>query len=97
MIKDKEIIKERIILAAMKVFSRIGFFKAPVHLIAEEAEVSKDLVFWYFGNKRELIIEVAKRNLPLEIIDSCLESGLSGEKLLECIGEGYMEKYRDPV
>ena len=45
MIKDKEIIKERIILAAMKVFSRIGFFKAPVHLIAEEAEVSKDLVF----------------------------------------------------
>jgi len=97
MIEDKELVKKRIILAAMKVFSRHGFFKAPVHLIAEEAGVSKGLVFWYFRSKRELIIEVAKRSLPLEIIDSCLESGLSGGKILECIGKGYMEKYRDPV
>jgi len=97
MIKDKEFMRERIILAAMRVFSKYGFFKAPVHLIAEEAGVSKGLVFWYFRSKRELIIEVAKRSLPLEIIDSCLESGLSGEKILECIGKGYMEKYRDPV
>jgi len=97
MIKDKELMRERIILAAMKVFSRHGFFKAPVHLIAEEAGVSKGLVFWYFKSKRELIIEVAKRSLPLEIIDSCLESGLGGVKILECIGRSYMEKYRDPV
>ncbi len=97
MIKDKEIIKERIIVAAMRVFSKHGFFKAPVHLIAEEAGVSKGLVFWYFRSKQELIIEVAKRSLPLEIIDSCLESGLASEEILECIGRGYMEKYRDPV
>ena len=97
MIKDKELVREKIILAAMKVFSKYGFFKAPVHLIAEEAGVSKGLVFWYFRSKRELIIEVAKRSLPLEIIDSCLESGLSGEKILECIGKRYMKKYRDPV
>ncbi|RLG79115.1 MAG: hypothetical protein DRO10_01070 [Thermoprotei archaeon] len=97
MIKDKEIIKERIISAAMKIFSRHGFFKAPIHLIAEEAGVSKGLVFWYFRSKEELIIEVAKRSLPLEIIDSCLESGLTGEKILECIGKGYMRKYRDSV
>ncbi len=97
MTKDKGFMRERIVLAAMKVFSKYGFFKAPVHLIAKEARVSKGLVFWYFRSKRELIIEVAKRSLPLGIIDSCLESGLSGEKLLECIGKGYMEKYKDPV
>jgi len=97
MTKNKELMRERIILAAMKVFSRHGFFKAPIHLIAKEAGVSKGLVFWYFRSKRELIIEVAKRSLPLEIIDLCLESGLSGEKILECIGKGYMKKYRDPV
>ena len=96
-IKDKEFVREKIILAAMKVFSKYGFFKAPVHLIAEKAGVSKGLVFWYFKSKRELIIEVAKRSLPLEIIDSCLKSGLSGEKILGCIGKGYMEKYKDPV
>jgi len=97
MIRDKEPMRERIVLAAMKVFSRYGFFKSPVHLIAKEAGVSKGLVFWYFRSKRELIIEVAKRSLPLRIIDSCLESGLNGEKLLECIGESYIEKYRDPI
>ncbi len=97
MIKDKEIIKERIISAAMKVFSRYGFFKAPVHLIAMEAGVSKGLVFWYFRSKEELIIEVAKRSLPLDIIDSCLELDMTGTKILDCIGKGYMKKYRDPV
>ncbi len=97
MVKDKELIRERIILAAMKIFSRYGFFKAPVRLIAEEAGVSKGLVFWYFRSKQELVIEAAKRSLPLTIIDSCLQSGLSGEKLLECIGKGYMKKYKDPI
>ncbi len=95
--KEKELVKERIILAAMRVFSRYGFFKAPVHLIAKEAGVSKGLIFWYFRSKQELIIEVAKRSLPLEIIDSCLESGLNGKKILECIGKGYMKKYKNPV
>ncbi len=94
---DKESIKDKIISAAMRVFSRYGFFRAPVHLIAREAGVSKGLVFWYFRSKEELIIEVAKRSLPLEIIESCLKSGVSGEKILMCIGKGYMKKYRDPV
>ena len=95
--KEKELMKERIISAAMKVFSKYGFFKAPVHLIAEEAGVSKGLVFWYFRNKQNLIIEVAKRSLPLEIIDSCLERDLRGKSMLECIGRSYMNKYRDPI
>ena len=97
MIKDKEAVRERIILAAMKIFSKYGFFRAPVHLIAREAGVSKGLVFWYFRSKQELIIEVAKRSLPLDVVNSCLEFGLRGKKLLECIGKGYMEKYGDPT
>ncbi len=94
---EKDVVREKIVSAAMKVFSKYGFFRAPVHLIAREAGVSKGLVFWYFRSKEELIIEVAKRSLPLEIIDSCLRSGLAGERILECIGRGYMRKYRDPV
>jgi len=94
---EKELMRERIISAAMKVFSKYGFFKAPVRLIAEEAGVSKGLVFWYFRNKQNLIIEVAKRSLPLEIIDSCLERNLRSKSMLECIGRSYMNKYRDPI
>ncbi len=95
MVKNKRYMKEKIILAAMKVFSRYGFFRAPVHLIAKEAGVSKGLIFWYFKNKQELIMEVAKRSLPLEIIDSCLELGLSGREILECIGRGYIRRYEN--
>ena len=55
-------------------------------LIAMEARVSKGLVFWYFRSKEELIIEVAIQSLPLGIIDSCLESDLTGEKYSCALG-----------
>jgi len=90
-------IREEIIKAAMKVFSRHGFFRTPVQLIAEEAGVSKGLVFWYFRTKQELIAEVAKRSLPVDVIDECIKSGETGKRLLECIGRNYLRKYRDPV
>ena len=93
--KDKNIIKERIISAAMKIFSEYGFFRAPVHLIAKEAGVSKGLVFWYFRDKRSLIVEVAKRSLPMDVVDSCLKMDLKGRTLLECIGRNYINKYSD--
>jgi len=90
-------VKERIVKAAMKVFSVHGYFRAPVNLIAMEAGVSKGLVFWYFRSKDELILEVAARSLPKDIIDKCLTEGREGRDLLYCIGESYLDKYSDPV
>jgi len=86
---------ERIIGAAMKVFARYGYFRAPVHLIAMEAGVSKGLVFWYFRSKEALIVEVAKRALPTDVLTSCIERDLNGVDLLRCIGVSYMDKYSD--
>ncbi len=85
--------RERIIRGAMKVFSQQGFFKTPVHLIAVKSGVSKGLIFWYFSSKDELILEVAKRSLPLDIIRRCLKDEIEGRKLLECIGRRYLDKY----
>jgi len=93
--KRKEEVKEKIIEAAMKVFAQHGYFKAPVELIAEEAGTSKGLVFWYFRSKEELIIEVAKRALPTDVISECLNEKLEGRELLMCIGSKYLEKYKD--
>ncbi len=92
-----EDVREKIVKASMKVFSKYGFFKAPVAMIAEEAGVSKGLVFWYFRRKDDLILEVAFRSLPLDVAQKCLSQKLRGAKLLECIGEKYLEKYSDPV
>jgi len=86
---------ERIIKAAMKVFARYGYFRAPVHLIAMEAGVSKGLVFWYFRSKEALIVEVAKRALPTDVISACIERGESGVEMLRCIGVNYLNKYSD--
>ena len=86
-------IKEKIIEAAMQVFAEKGFFKATIDQVAEAAGVSKGLVFWYFRRKNELIIEVAKRSLPLDVISSSLRRGLKGRELLNKIAEEYIRKY----
>lgn len=94
---SQEDVRERIIAASMKVFSKQGFFKAPVKLIALEAGVSKGLIFWYFRSKDELIIEVALRSLPADVMDYCLRSKKRGSKLLFCLGEKYLEKYSNEM
>ncbi len=86
-------VRERIIRGAMKIFAKQGFFKTPVHLIAMESGVSKGLIFWYFSSKDELILEVARRSLPLDLMKECLERELEGRRLLKCIGEKYLDKY----
>jgi AcrR family transcriptional regulator len=90
-------VRERIIKAAMKVFAQYGYFKAPVKLIAMEAGVSKGLVFWYFRSKDELILEIAARTLPLDVIKECIEKKIVGNELLKCIGLNYLGKYEDPI
>ncbi len=90
----RERARERIVRGAMRVFSRYGFFRAPVHLIARESGISKGLIFWYFSSKDELILEVARRSLPADLLRECLEER-RGRELLECIGRRYLEKYRD--
>ncbi len=95
--KPVEEVRERIIRAAMRVFADHGYFRAPMHLVAREAGVSKGLVFWYFRSKDELILEVAQRSLPGDIIEGCLQTDLEGADILWCIGRRYMEKYSDPT
>jgi AcrR family transcriptional regulator len=87
--------RERIIAAAMRVFAEHGYFRAPVRLIALEAGVSKGLIFWHFRSKDEIIKEVALRALPHDVIKTCLDQGLHGCQLVECIAEKYLEKYSD--
>jgi len=86
-------VRKKIVEAAMQVFAEKGFFNATTDEVARAAGVSKGLVFWYFRRKDELIKEVAKRSLPLNIISECLHSGLKGRQLLRRIAEEYIRKY----
>jgi AcrR family transcriptional regulator len=64
-----DVSKERqnqVLDAAVKVFSRLGFHKASMDTIAEEAEMSKGLLYWYFKSKDAIIAAILKRFFALE-------------------------------
>jgi len=58
--QDKRI---QILRAAVKVFSRHGFYKAKVEEIAKQAGIGKGTVYEYFPSKKELFQEMIKASL----------------------------------
>lgn len=56
-----EIRKEQILQAATIVFARLGFYKARMDDIVEEAGLSKGAVYWYFDSKDEIINTILDR------------------------------------
>jgi len=70
--------KDRILQAAIKVFSRKGFHQVKVEEVAEEAGVGKGTVYDYFDNKDHLLQEAFRVSLEqyLEVFDRSLEAPL---------------------
>ena len=46
--------KEQIITKGIEIFSKFSFVEARTDLITHEAGISKGLLFYYFGNKKDL-------------------------------------------
>ncbi|MGC9106295.1 MAG: TetR/AcrR family transcriptional regulator [Thermoprotei archaeon] len=92
--RKEEVTKEKILQAAIEVFAEEDFFKASVEEISKKAGVSKGIIFWHFKTKDQLILEVAKKSIPLDIVENCIKNE---EKILECIGIKYLEKYENPT
>ncbi|MBO8160739.1 MAG: helix-turn-helix transcriptional regulator [Thermosipho sp. (in: Bacteria)] len=71
--------KEKIIKIAIKEFSEKGFEAASTNKIAQEAKVSKGIVFHYFKNKENLFFETYKwsqnfiGNIFLDLYESTKE------------------------
>lgn len=82
--EDKQ---ERIRRAALKEFSRFGYQKTSVEQIAKAAEISKSMIFHYFGTKLKLF-----KYLLNYSFDTLEESYEGIEEKLE--GLDYVEKYQ---
>lgn len=68
--KDPE--KEQSILkSAIHIFGTVGYHNAKTDLIAQQAGVSKGLVFHYFGSKAQLYVEAVRQTIKtvMEIAD----------------------------
>src|SRR5215212_8914034 len=58
--------RQQIFEAALRVFSREGFHKATIKLIAREANLkSPSLIYWYFKDKFELLQAILAEASPL--------------------------------
>ncbi|PRX49437.1 TetR family transcriptional regulator [Prauserella shujinwangii] len=66
--RDDPSARERILLAAERLFAELGFTATPTSRIAEVAGVPKGLVHYYFRRKRDLLTALVGR-LPDERID----------------------------
>ncbi|MBU0673369.1 MAG: TetR family transcriptional regulator [Proteobacteria bacterium] len=65
-IQDKH---RKIILAAIKVFARKGFFSARISDIAQEAEVADGTIYLYFNNKYDILISIFEEEIGKIIVD----------------------------
>ncbi len=80
--------QERIIAAALKLFSQQGYHKTAVSEIADEAEVAKGTVYWYFDSKQDLfqgILLSGIKKLNQRIEEKVTADQLAEEKLEEII------------
>ena len=57
---SKIVTRDKIMKAAVRQFSELGFDGASIQSIVEEAEVAHGTIFWHFGNKEKLYNEVAR-------------------------------------
>lgn len=76
--------RKAILSSARNLISEGGFKDAQIQTIAEQAGVSSGLVYRYFDNKSQVLIEVLSEaiNTELLVIDAITESGLTAEQKL---------------
>ena len=76
--------RKSILSSARKLISEGGFKDAQIQTIAEQAGVSSGLVYRYFDNKSQVLIEVLSEaiNSELLVIDAITESDLTAEQKL---------------
>jgi AcrR family transcriptional regulator len=92
--------RNRILIAAVKVFSRKGFHETKVDEIAQLADVGKGTVYEYFSSKAELFQEMFRSGLQLyqEKIEREIKKGISSRDKLSRIARfhiKFMVQYKD--
>lgn len=94
--RQKEIRKELIIDAAVRVMHRVGFEQATMDQIAEEAEVAKGTLYLYFKSKNEIYLAIhirGSRELN-ETMKEILLQSKTGMEILDALGNAYLHFIR---
>jgi AcrR family transcriptional regulator len=73
--------KSRVLAAAYMLFARQGFAATGTADIAREADVSEGSIFYHFGSKKALLVELGR---------------LHGERMVEAMAQGYALEDLEP-
>ena len=73
--------RDRILRAAVKIFSRNGFFNSKVSEIARAAEVADGTIYLYFKNKDDLLISLFEEKMGEVVADVRRRIAVGGNAL----------------
>lgn len=85
--------KERILQSALSLFSRQGYHATTTKEIAAESGVAEGLIFYHFGDKRKLLLDIVRNFsfIPQVQADANALAELSTEEALVRYGMKYLE------
>ncbi len=91
--RQAEQLKKEILEAAITVFKQNGYEKATTKKIAKEADVSEGTLYYYFENKREILITLFK--ILIESITENLAQipSTSNEDITKLLSKGMVHQY----
>ena len=73
---EAEITRQRVLEAALKVFSRQGYAAARLEDVADEAGVTRGAIYWHFKNKADLYTTLVGE--VMERLEEVVERAVSG-------------------
>src|SRR5689334_7533882 len=89
--------RERILLAAERIFARRGFFAAKVSDVAKEAGVADGTIYLYFKSKDELLISLFERRMQQlnELLRNAVADIPSPKAQLQAFIKTYLQVIHD--
>ena len=73
--------RDRILRAAVKIFSRKGFFNSKVSEIARAASVADGTIYLYFRNKDDLLISLFEEKMGEVVVDVRRRTAVGGNAI----------------
>jgi AcrR family transcriptional regulator len=91
--EDKELQKQRILKAAVEVFGRNGYEKTTISQIAQEADMGRGTLYWYFKSKEDLFRHIIRAVITdlMTPIQGILEKETTLEEKLRYLIRSWLE------
>ena len=82
--QDENAVRDRLLAAALRLFAQKGFESASVREIVKAAEVTRPTLYYYFGSKEGLYLELVERlcaTVENSILQSMVPQGTQQDRL----------------